>query len=167
MAKAGAALLALVLVAVGAAGCGEEEGVAAGAVVTVYVEAGLCAGFGGQDGVDGKREQVADQDFEVRYVCLPDPRGPQLSQGVGGRRVDLATVGANARRASEDSSAVAFLQLGDPAVNRFSEPILEMAGIGWLTSNQRVAAFIRTQKVLSEADPGDLRADVREALGQG
>lgn len=165
MVRAGAALLALVLVAVGAAGCGEEDGVADGAAVTAYVETALC---------EGAENQVAEIDptsgapFEVRFVCLPDPRGAELSQGVGGgRQIDLAKVGANARRATEDSAAIAYLQTDDPAITRFARPILEAAGIGILTAETRREAMQRLSAILAESDSGDLRADVRGALGQG
>ncbi|MDX6624280.1 MAG: hypothetical protein QOE75_2212 [Solirubrobacterales bacterium] len=158
------ALCALVLVAVGAAGCGEEEGVADGAVVTAYVEAPLCGG--GTDDVSVSVPE-GDEPFDVRVVCLPDARGTELSQGVGGgRQIDLAAVGANARRATEDSSAIAYLQTGDPAISRFTRPILEAAGIGILTADTRREAMRRLLAILAESDSDDLRADVRDALGQ-
>lgn len=158
-----AALCALVLLAVGVAGCGEEEGVAAGASVAAYAEGPLCEGATNQE-VEVKRP--GGDSLKARIICLPDPRGPQLSQGVGGRRIDLATVGANARRATEDSTTVAFLQTRDPGVNRFTEPILEAAGIGWVTATDRADAMRQLSSLLMEADPSSLRADVREALGQ-
>jgi hypothetical protein len=156
--------LAALAIAAGAVGCGEEEGVAEGATVTAYVEAPLCERAGRQvsagDSVDGGS-------FRVRLVCLPDPRGPQLSQGVGGRRLDLAVVGANARRATQDSTAIAYLQVDDPEANRFAEPILEAAGIGWITAEARGPALRQLSEAVLEAESGSLRADVREALGQG
>lgn len=165
MARAGAALLVLVLVAVGAAGCGEEEGVADGAKVTAYVETALCEGAMNQEAAI---DPTSGDSFEVRFVCLPDPRGAELGQGVGGgRQIDLATVGANARRATEDSAAIAYLQTADPAITRFTQPILEAAEIGILTAETRREAVQRLLAILAESDSVDLRADVREALGQG
>ncbi len=165
LARAGVALCALVLVAVGVAGCGEEEGVAGGGAVNAYVEAPLC------DGEQGRVVEIDPGDgdpYEVRFVCLPDPRGPGLSQGVGGkpRRIDLALVGRNARRATRDSASIAFLEARDPAVNRFTEPILEAAGIGWMRADSRAAATAELTAILREADPSSLRADVRAELGR-
>jgi hypothetical protein len=155
-----AALLALAL-ALGAlglvgSGCGEEDGVADGAVVTAYVEAPLCAG--GTEHVTASAP-AGDGAFEVRFVCLADPRGK--------RGIELATVGANARRASEDSSTVAFLELADPPVNRFTHPILEAAGIGWIAAASRAEASKRLLSLLAGADSDALRRDLREELGQG
>lgn len=160
MAKAGAALLALLL-AVGAAGCGEEDGVAEGATVTAYAEAALCEGATNQTGmVEGTEGSV-----KLRVVCLPDPRGPELSQGVGGgREIDLATVGANARRATEDSSAIVYLEIDDPQINRFAHPILEAAGIGWINGISGDLAMQRVLDAVAEADSGSLRDEVRESV---
>jgi hypothetical protein len=163
LAKPAGALCLLLLLAVGAAGCGGEEGVADGAVVKAYVEAPLCD--------DGAAAPVAVSDggsaeVSVRFVCLPPVRGPGLSQGVGGgRQIDLAAAGANARRAAEDSTTVAYLRADDPAVNRFTEPILEAAGIGWITGSSG-KAYAELLGLLAEADSNSLRADVRDALGQ-
>lgn len=157
------ALAALGLAMVGAVGCGEEEGVADGATVTAYVEAPVC-GKGAHVALVGNED---GEGIGVRFVCLPPVRGPELSQGVGGgRQIDLAIVGANARRATEDSTTVAFLQADDPAVNRFTEPILEEAGIGTITA-PKGKAQAQLLKLVGEADPSSLRADVREALEAG
>lgn len=165
MARAGVALCALVLVAVGVAGCGEEEGVSAGASVNVYVEAPLCAGAEPRPVEIGRGD---GDPFEVAFVCLPDPRRPGLGQGVGGRprEIDLAQVGANARRATQDSASIAFVEARDPAVNRFTEPILEAAALGWLRADTRAAATRTLRDALEEADPSSLRADLRTALGR-
>ncbi len=136
-----------------AVGCGEGDGVADGATVTAYVEAPLCGGAASRvvvvAGEGGERTRV-------RFACLPDPRGE------GG--IELARVGANARRASEDSAAVAFLEARSPAVNRFSHPILEAAGIGWVTSNSGKRAMQQVLNAVSSADSNSLRGDVRETL---
>jgi hypothetical protein len=148
-----AALLALAI-AVGVAGCGEDEGVSEGAVVTAYVEKPLCEGATHQ-ALEGDSTQGGA--FEVRLICLADARGR--------RGVELATVGANARRATEDSRTVAYI--GEPGTTaRFSRPILEAAGIGWITANSRAEATQQLLSALLESDSSSLRADVREALGQ-
>lgn len=145
------ALFACALTA-GALGCGGEEGVAADATVTAYVEAPLCEGAGKQSG-------VTSNGVRIRFVCLPDPHG------AGG--VELATVGANARRAVEDSAAIAFVEALDPKVNRFSHPILAAAGVGWFTAASREEGMLRLLEAVAEADRGSLRADVRDASDAG
>jgi hypothetical protein len=131
-------------------GCGEEGGAASGATVTAYVAAPLCG--------DAKRE-LADQgaragDVQVRLFCLAR---------TGGRRLDLAAVGANARRASEDSSSVGYLEQPGPAA-RFSATILEAAGIAQVEDNSGATAMARLLRALREADSGSPREAVREAL---
>jgi hypothetical protein len=162
LARGVAALLALAI-AVGVAGCGEDEGVEEGATVTVYGEKPLCERPGvAMVSTDGGGS------LAVKFVCLPAARGPELGQGVGGgRQIDLATAGANARRATEDSTTVAYLSSADPALNRFTRPILEAAGIGWMTAADQQAAERRLGQIVAAADPDSLRADVREQLGQG
>jgi hypothetical protein len=154
LARGGAAALLALAIAAAAAGCGGEEGVAEGAIVTAYAEADVCGDAGAQVAVV---EAAGRAPVKVRIVCLPDPRGK-----LG---VDLATVGANARRAAEDSSTIAYLEAPDPAVNRFSHPILEAAGIGWITAS-RGRAQRKLLSTLGAADSSSLRADVREELGQ-
>ena len=72
--------------------------------MTVYVGAPLCAE---REAGAGERGRAGWQ-LRVR-VRLPS-RAPS-----GGKRLDLATVGANARRATEDSTTVAYLRTQDPA----------------------------------------------------
>lgn len=146
-------MLAAGLICALGVGCGEGEGAADGATVTAYVEAPLC------DGASPRVVAVAGEGGEttrVRFACLPDPRGE--------RGLDLATIGANARRASEDSATVAFLEAASPAVNRFSHPILEAAGIGWVTSSSGNRAMQQVLDAVASSDPNSLRGDVRETL---
>jgi hypothetical protein len=100
-----ASILLLVL-SLGAAlsGCGGGEGAARGPSASVYVVAPLCSVV--------KRPRV---------VCLPAV--------VRDGRLDLARIGADARRATEDSTTIGYVEAFDPAANRFSRPILEGAGI--------------------------------------
>ncbi len=152
MARGAAAALALIaLVAVG--GCGGSEGVAAGATVNVYVAAGLCPAARAALGrAGGKAGEV-----EVRALCLAPVRS--------GGRLDLATVGANARRASEDSTTATVIgEAGKPA--EFAEPILEEAGIAYLRASDGAAAMKRVLAAVEEAGTaGTLRTKVGEALG--
>jgi len=59
--------------------------------------------------------------------------------GPGGK-LDLATTGANARRATEDSTAVGFVEQPGPEAG-FSRPILEEAGIALITSSSGAKAM--------------------------
>lgn len=147
-----AAILVACALAAAGGGCGGDGGVEEGATVSVYVDAGLCAGAqqalvdaGGQAG-----------SVRVRATCLAPARE--------GRRVALATVGANARRASEDSAAVAYLEGPDPAVARFAHPIIESAGIGWTESSSGATAMRQALRAIADADPSQLRDEVRETL---
>jgi hypothetical protein len=127
--------------------------VSSGATVRVYVGAPLCAG--------AKRElsRRSGQAGEVHVdaVCLAESR---LGAGL-----DLATVGANARRATEDSTAVAYVEADGPA-NRFSRPIVEAAGIAWTSASSGAGAIRQILHVVAAADLGSLRDSVREALEQ-
>jgi hypothetical protein len=111
------AVLAAIVICV--PGCG--GGVSSGATVNVYVGAPLCAA--------AKRELARQRgeagDLEVSVVCLGDAEA--------GGRLDLAAIGADARRASEDSASVAYVEAPGPG-NRFSRPIVEEAGIAYLTA---------------------------------
>jgi hypothetical protein len=134
------------------AGCGESEGVAEGATVTAYVEASLCA--------EAKRE-LAEQkgragDIRVRAVCLNSPHR--------GQKLDLATVGANARQATQDSTTVGYIEAKDPEASRFTHPILESASIAWILSSSGKAAMAQLLQAIEAADSGSLRESVQEAL---
>jgi hypothetical protein len=154
-----AVLLALVLLssllAAAVAGCGGGD--AKGATVTVYVGAPLCpaakadlASAGGEAG-----------HFKVAAVCLPATEVPAATGTAS--RTDLATAGANARRATEDTSAVALMEPPGNA-SRFTHPILETAGIPLVTSSSGKAAMQRTLKAIEEAGSSSVRDGVREAL---
>lgn len=151
MAKAAAALAgAAVLVAL--AGCGEAEGVQEGATVTAYVVPPLCR--------EASRELSRDHgragDLRVKAVCLP------IVEGHG--RLGLATVGANARRATEDSTAIAFLEAPGRA-NRFADPILETAEIPPIHASSGKAAMAQLLKAINRAgSSGSLRSAVGEEL---
>ncbi len=139
---------ALLLVA---AGCGEGEGVADGATVAVYVAAPLCAEAKGELAREGG--EVGG--IGVRVVCLTDAER--------GERLSLAAVGANARRATEDSTTVAYIQQPGPAT-RFSQPILESADIASINASSGATAVGRVLDAVAAADSGSLRESVREAL---
>jgi hypothetical protein len=78
--------------------------------------------------------------------------------------LDLAQIGANARRATEDSTTVAYLEEAGPAT-RFSAPILEEAEIAQLTSNSGAASMARLLRAINHAGSSDsLRHSVRDEL---
>jgi hypothetical protein len=101
--------------------------------------------------------------FKVRAVCLPAVDTPAGQGAAAGNRTDLATAGANARRAAEDTSAVALLEPPGQAA-KFTHPILESAGIPLVLSSSGKAAMARTLKAIEEAGSSSIRDSVRETL---
>ncbi len=126
------------------AGCGAGGGVAEDATVSVYVAAPLCP--------DAKVKHAGE--VRVRVVCLnPVERGGSL---------DLAQVGANARRATEDSASVAYVEQAGPAA-RFSRPIVESAGIAYVNASSGASAMTRLLQAIEDSSSVS-RESVREAL---
>ncbi len=136
------------------AGCGEGEGVAEDATVAAYVEAPLCAGAKQELVRSGSRAGS----LNVKAVCLPSATEDE--------KLNLATLGANARRATEDSTAVAFLEAPNPRAARFTHPILETAEIPWLTASSGKAAMTELLELISEADSGSLRRSLQDKLDE-
>jgi hypothetical protein len=148
--KAAAAAGCVLLLAI--AGCGGEEGASGDATVTAYVAAPLCA--------DAKQELLKNKgragDLRVQAICLPSARSPN--------KLTLSTLGANARRATEDSTTVAYLEASDPKAARFTHPILEAAEVPWISASSGKTAMARLLQAVKTADSGSLRESVREAL---
>ena len=153
--------IALVTAAVLLAGCG-EGGAEKGAKLTVYASAPLrgdeasagreiCA-----EAREAARQAGSPAGFELRVVCL-DASGPK-------GRWTLAQVGANARRATEDSAAVAYLGEPDSAARHQSRPILEAAGIAELGGLSGRAAMAEVAKAIEEGDSGEPRRAVFDAV---
>jgi hypothetical protein len=135
------------------AGCGASEGVAEDATVSVYVAASLCAEANSELAREGGRAG----DVRVRVVCLPSAER--------GKRLDLATIGANARRATEDTSTVGYIGEPTRAATHFSEPILESAGVPQLPGSSGAAAMKKLLKAVAEADTsGSIRESVSKDL---
>ena len=127
-----------------AAGCG-EDGAASGATVSVYMAAPLCGqASGGRAG-----------DLKVRLVCL----APVERQG----KVDLAAAGANARRATEDSTAVAYVESPGPAAE-FGRTIVESANLAWIEAGSGSKAMRRILQAL-EGDGSSPRQAVLDEVG--
>jgi hypothetical protein len=155
-------LLPAVLAATALLGCG-EEGAAGGATVAVYVSAPL-RGSEGEDGrrlCDEAREQAGqgrgDEDLRLRVVCL-DASGPD-------GRWTLARVGANARRATEDSTAVAYVGEPDPEARRQSGPIVDAAGIAELGGMSGRKAVAKVRAAIAAGDEAEPRQAVFDAEG--
>ena len=145
--------LSALLLAVAAlgTGCG-EGGVGSGATVSVYVAAPLCKeARGALQKAGGKAD-----DLEVQALCLP----PIESEG----GVDLAVAGANARRATEDSSSVAYLEAPGPAA-KFSQSIVEAANVAWLETSSGATAMRRVLEGLEERGSSSPRAAVLDQAG--
>lgn len=157
-----ATAIACLAAAVLAAGCG-EGGAEEGSQLNVYVSAPLR----GPEAERGQR--LCDEAWEtvrieheagghwLRVICL-DAGGP-------GGKWTLARVGANARRATEDSTAVAYIGEPDSAARRQSQPIVEAAGIAELSAMGARQAIEEVFAALREDDSSDPRAAVFDALG--
>jgi hypothetical protein len=145
-----AVVIACLLVAL--AGCGGAEGVEAGATVRAYVVQPLCA---------GAREELRKADgragdVRVEAVCLPSVEGKG--------KLKLATVGANARRATEDSTSVAYLEAPGPG-NQFAEPILESAEVPSIHDSSGTRAMAQLLHAIDNAGASDsLRVSVSNEL---
>jgi hypothetical protein len=121
--------------------------------VTVYAAIAACRGA--ERALDNKGDQVGP--LKIRVICLPavEHHG----------RFDLATIGANARRAAEDSSTIAYIGEIEPKATRFSSPILEEAGIAQLPHMSGAGAMAILLRAIREAgDSSALREDLHDAL---
>jgi branched-chain amino acid transport system substrate-binding protein len=145
------------------AGCG-EGGAASGATVRVYVSAPLrgVEAAAGRRLCTEAREKAAQagdevEDLKMDVVCL-DAAGAQ-------GRWTLARVGANARRATEDSTTVAYVGEPDARARKQSRPIVaaaEIAEISGVSGEQAVAAVVTA---IREGDASKPRDAVFKAEG--
>jgi hypothetical protein len=139
--------------AIAPAGCGEAGEISKGATVSVYAVAPACAEAKRVLATHGAR----DGEARLRLVCVSD--------GENGRSWTLAAVGANARRASEDSTAVAYIADRDPTAAEYSRSILEEAEITQLPGQSGAAAMHKLLTAIEEAgNSGNLRESVHESL---
>lgn len=154
-------LTACVMAAALIAGCG-EGGAEEGARLNVYASAPLSgaeAAAGRQICAEARQEarRVGEPGgFELRVVCL-DAAGPE-------GRWTLAQVGANARRATEDSTAVAYLAETEREARRQSLPIVEAAGIAELSGLSGKEAVAEVAAAIEESDSDDPRQAVFDAV---
>jgi branched-chain amino acid transport system substrate-binding protein len=119
--------LAALLLSLAASGCGVTGDATIDAPVTVYVSLPLTGPRGpdGSDAADGARLALEEaggraESIEVRAEFLDDAKG---------RPWDPVAVGANARRAVQDSSAAAYIGELDSEPTRASVPITNDAGL--------------------------------------
>jgi hypothetical protein len=131
--------------------CGASEGVEAGARVAVYAVPPQCVGAKRDLDRFGKRAG----ELRVRLVCLDDAQS--------GGRLDLAIVGANARRAVEDSSTVGFIEAPGRAA-RFSQSILKEAAIPLVDNESGATSMARLLDAIQAAGTA---SGLREAVSQG
>jgi hypothetical protein len=155
-------LLATGLLAL-ASGCG-EEGAAAGATVRVYVSAPLRGpeARAGRRLCHEAREQAkpgkGGERHELQVVCLD-------ASGDGGGWT-LAQVGANARRATEDSATVAYIGEPEAAARKQSRPIIEAAGIAELGGLSGREAVAKVERAMEEGDASQPRDAVFGAFSR-
>jgi hypothetical protein len=143
-------LLAVIGLGFGPVGCGGGD--AAGATVSVYVAAPLCAAAKAELSSHG----ATAGHFTVAARCL----APSERAGGG---VDLAANGADARRATEDTSAVATLEPPGPGT-KFTRAILESAGISLVVSSSGANGMEQIIEAVESAGSSGARESVRESL---
>lgn len=95
-------------------------------------------------------------ELEIRLVCLQ----PAEKKGI----TDLAVAGANARRATEDSSSVAYLEAPGPAA-KFSQSVVEAANIAWVKTDSAATAMREVLAALEERGSSSPRATVLDQVG--
>ena len=119
---------AVLVAALGAAGCGDAGTGEDDAVLTVYVSTPLSgpAQGDGEDVADGARLALADAGGRAGEL---EVRAEYLDASAGGGRFEAAAVAANARRAVEDSSSIAYIGELDSAATRTSLPITNEANL--------------------------------------
>jgi len=110
-------------------GCGGDSEPEGDPMLTIYVSAPLSgpAGAEGQDAADGARLALEDAEGEAGGIAVSaeylDVAGRNES------RSDPVLAGQNARTATEDSTAIAYIGELDSATSRTSVPITNSAGI--------------------------------------
>ncbi len=132
--------------------------------MSVYVSAPLCA--------EAKRELARAGgrvgEVHLRAACVDDGAKSLAARSNAGRagRSRLALIGAAARAATEDSSSVAYIGTRDPTAVRFSEPILEEAGIVRISADSGATGVARLLRAFRRIeDPESPRESLAEELG--
>jgi hypothetical protein len=120
--------------------------------VSVYVAAPLCKAAK----ADLASHGASVGHFTVAVRCL-------ASSERSGGGTDLAANGANSRRATSDTSAVATLEPPGPGT-KFSRPILESAGIPLVTSASAERGMSRILSAIESAGDSNVRESVQGTL---
>jgi hypothetical protein len=151
----------LVALAMIVGGCG-EEGAQEEAMLNVYVSGPMR----GPEAARGQRRcdeawetvriEYEEGEHWLRVICL-DASGPD-------GRWTLAKVGSNARRATEDSAAVAYIGEPDREARRQSRPIVEAAEMTEFGQTGGREAIEEVFAALREDDSNDPRAAVYDAI---
>ena len=149
MRRAGAAALALTLIAI--AGCGGSEP-SSEAELTVYVSAPDTPA--GRQVVSRARAELADAGGEAGGVAV---RGVYLDAPP-----DPAAIAANARRAVEDSTSVAYIGELEPKADLSSRPITNDAELLQVTPEGN--AMARVLEAIDGADDPLDRKSVADAF---
>jgi branched-chain amino acid transport system substrate-binding protein len=130
-------------------------GVSAASRVTVYVSMPLRgpSGAAGRDVVAGARMALAQAhgragDVRVRAIYLDDTSGPRA-------RWSPARAGANARRATEDTTAVAYVGDFESGASRTSEPITNAARLLQVSPASTAIGLVRPFPGSNELPAGE------------
>jgi hypothetical protein len=141
-------LVLLVAAALAVEGCG-GSGDQRGAIVSIYVVPPLCQEA--RRVVDDAGRKAGD--FRVRVLCL--------RRVERGGRADLAIAGAGARRATEDSASVAYLEAPGPAT-AFTRSIVEAADVAWVETSSAAAPVKRILRAVAEDSASPRQAALDE-----
>ena len=120
---------AALLASLALAGCTAGTAIGPGSTVDVYVSMPLRgpAGADGRDVEDGVRMALADAGGKVGSLAVHAVYMDDTSGGGPGAFWSAAQVGRNARRATEDSAAIAYVGDFASGATRTSEPITNQA----------------------------------------
>ncbi len=134
-------------VAMFASGCGSEGSEEPERTLTIYVSQPMTGGRGGEDTVRAVEIAVANQggaigsaSIEVIGLNDADPDG----------QFDPAMVKANARRAADDPSTIAYIGEYDSGATELAMPILNRAGILHVSSGSTAVKLTRPSPELAK-----------------
>ncbi len=155
-------VLAMLAVVPAVAGCG-SGGDGGDPSLTVYLSAPLRgpSAADGRDVADGARMALDDAgggaaDTPVRLVVLGD---------AGADGADAALAGANARTATEDSTAIAYVGELDSGTTRTSLPITNEAGLLQVSAGASASDLTRaapgSDQIPDEVQPSEVRTFAR------
>jgi hypothetical protein len=148
--------LVIPLIAVVVPACGQSEATG-DPELTIYVSAPMTgpAGAEGRDVADGARLALADAESEAGDIAVTaeylDVAGRNES------RSDPVTAGHNARTATEDSTAIAYIGELDSATSRTSVPITNSADVLQVAPGSGATDLVVTE-TFDDSVPEDVQA---------